>query len=148
MFLSPFVLFERLAAGTAILSFHRVLWFVLCALTFFFLFLYPALFCSCPLFCFVPIPCSVSFLSLVSLVSIRLLLFPCGLILSLCLQLAVFIQGIIDAKCSLSSICSRFKTLHFVPCLFSFTFPSKRTRNQYKTKTRTPYCLSPTHGVA
>ena len=64
MFLSPFVLFERLAAGAAILSFHRVLWFVLCALTFFFLFLYPALFRSCPLFCFAPTPSFLSFLSL------------------------------------------------------------------------------------
>ena len=98
----------------------------------------PLSFRSYLLFPFVPIlilfhsyPCFFPFLSIVSLASIRHLLFPCGLSLPLRLRLAVFIQSIIDARCSLSSICSRFKTLCFVPCLYSFTFPSKRTRNQY-----------------
>ena len=170
MFLSSFFLFERLAAGADILSFYRLLRLRLSAFSSFFLFPCSVFFRSYPSFLpflslvpFRSYPCFISFLSLVLfpsspsllslpspvfLASIRLLLFPCGLSLPLCLRLAVFIQSVIDARCSLSSICPRFKTLHFVPCLFSFTFPSKRTRNQYKTKTRTPYCLSPTPDVA
>lgn len=151
MFLSPFVLFERLAAGANFLSFHRLLRLRLTAFTFWFFFLRPVFFRSFPLFPFVPVLvsfrlypyflpllslisfrsylCFLPFLSLVSLASIRPLLFRCGLSLPLCLQLAVFIQSIIDARCCLSSFCSLCNALHFVPCLFPSAFPSKLTRS-------------------
>lgn len=128
MFLFLFILFERPAADADILSFHRLLRLRLSAFSSFFLFLYPALFRSCPSFLsflslvlFRSYPCFISFLSLVLfpsspsllslpspvfLASIGHLLFPCGLSLPLCLRLAVFIQSIMDARCSLSSICS------------------------------------------
>lgn len=112
------------------------------------------LFRSYPFFPFVPIlilfpsyPCFLPFPSIVSLASIRLLLFPCGLSLPLCLRLAVLILSVLDAGCWLLSFCSRFNTLRFVPWLYSFAFPTKRNGLQLKAKTRTPYCLSPTPDV-